>query len=47
MNELKIINELKKEISKMENQIDIMLQFINDDDYEEMKELIKNEELKK
>lgn len=44
MNELKIINELKKEVSKMKNQIDIMLQFINDEDYEEMKELIKNEE---
>ena len=44
MNELKIINELKKEVSDMRNQIDIMLQFINDADFEEMKELIKNEE---
>ena len=44
MNELTIINELKKEVSEMRNQIDIMLQFINDEDFEEMKELIKNEE---
>ena len=44
MNELKIINELKKEVSDMRNQIDIMLQFINDEDFQEMKELIKNEE---
>ena len=44
MNELKIINELKKEVSEMRNQIDIMLQFINDEDFDEMKELIKNEE---